>query len=84
MVGSPKLVTRAFACESLGICERTFVTHWGDVFTDPRDPFDRVKGKPRRVYADELAAAVEIGGGTTAEAKSAVQDYRQQVGRAHQ
>lgn len=48
----PKLVSKAEACDALGICAVTFWRRWDKVFTAARTP-----GGHRRVYRDELAAA---------------------------
>lgn len=71
-----RLVSRAEACEALGICLRSFSTHWHAVFTDPRAVEQRGRRWRRRVYEDELAVAVAAGGGTSPRAKVAVIDYR--------
>lgn len=76
-----KLVGRAAACEHLGICPRTFSRHWANVFTDPRGPESRAKGAARRVYEDELAAAVDGGGGVEQKAKNAVYRVRSLMNR---
>lgn len=77
-----KLLSRAAACEALGVCARTFSQHWARVFTDPRDPADQRRGVARRVFEDELAVAVEAGGGVSGRAKAAVIAYRSDVGRS--
>jgi hypothetical protein len=78
------LVSRAAACAALGICETTFSAGelaWKDVFTDPRSPERRRPRVRRLVYEDELATAVEAGGGTEPRAKAAVLAYRDLIGR---
>lgn len=81
---SPKLVTslvrRRDACKALGICRDTFWRVWHEVFTDPRSPEDRRAGCERKVFEDELATAVNAGGGT--RARVAVVNFRGLVGRA--
>lgn len=77
-----RLVSRAAACEALGVCPRSFSAHWARVFTDPRPPEDRRPRVARRVYEDELATAVGAGGGLSARAKAAVINYRAAAGRA--
>lgn len=69
-----RLLSRREACETLGICDRTFQNVWADIFSDPRDPAERVKGKPRKVREDELNVAVNDG-------RLAVLAYRRKVGR---
>jgi hypothetical protein len=44
-----------------GISEDTFRRHWQGVFTDRRTDGSAGGKKPRLVYSDELAAAVEHG-----------------------
>lgn len=61
-----KLVKTAAACEALGVSRTTFWRHWDAVFTDPRPAAERVHGTARKVYDDELAVAVERGGGAAA------------------
>lgn len=76
-----KLLSRREAFEALGISDTSFDHHWKDVFTDPRAPEDRRPRVARRVYEDELAVAVEAGGGVSSRAKVAVINYRSLVGR---
>lgn len=72
----PRLLSKAAACDRLGICVRSFARHWQDVFTDRRPPAARGPGSDRLVYEDELAEAVEHGGGVNPRAKAAVLAYR--------
>ncbi|WP_439627572.1 hypothetical protein [Gemmata sp.] len=75
------LIRQRDACRAMGICRVTFWRHWGPVFTDPRDPTDRGTTCHRNVFEDELAVAVEAGGGVSGRAKAAVINYRASVGR---
>jgi hypothetical protein len=70
-----KLVRSKAACEALCISKRSFARHWTKVFTDPRDP-NHARNAHRLVYEDELAVAVEAGGGVSQRAKTAVLNYR--------
>jgi hypothetical protein len=81
----PRLVKKAEACECLAIDPVTFWRRWDAVFTDRR-PADRRgmkgRGRPadeRLVFADELAAAVEAGGGD--RGRAAVLAVRAKKGR---
>ena len=56
----PRLVGLKAACEALGCSRRTFWRRWNAVFSDPRPAAERGRF-PRKVFADELAAAVEEG-----------------------
>jgi hypothetical protein len=76
-----KVVTKAVACDHLGICTRTFDRVWAAVFTDPRDADERGRGVARPVFEDELRAAVEAGGRTGSRARAAVYGVRKLTGR---
>jgi len=76
-----KLLGRREACDALSIGTATFSRHWKDVFTDPRPPEDRRRCVARRVYEDELAVAVDAGGGVSSRAKAAVLNYRGSIKR---
>lgn len=75
-----RLISRAAACDALGVAPRSFSRHWAAVFTDPRPPDDRRPRVRRQVYEDEVAVAVEAGGGR--RGRLAVLDYRARVGRS--
>lgn len=72
----PRLLTKAAACEYLGIGPVSFWRHWQEVFTDRRPAGVRGPGTDRLVYEDELAEAVAHGGGVNPRAKAAVLRYR--------
>lgn len=74
-----KLVKMRASCETLAISRPTFWRRWHSVFTDPRGSGDVRHGVERKVYEDELAVAVEEGGGESA--RLAVIAYRGRVGR---
>lgn len=76
-----KLISRIAACEALGVGVTTFSQHWTRTFTDPRAPEDRRPRVARRVFEDELAVAVEAGGGVSGRAKAAVINYRGSIKR---
>lgn len=80
---SPKLATKLVhlrdACDALAISRDTFWVRWHATFTDPRSPEDRRPGVERKVFEDELATAVNAGGGS--RAKLAVIAFRGQMGR---
>lgn len=80
---SPKLATKLVhlreACDALAIHRNTFWRVWHAVFTDPRSPEDRRHGCERKVFEDELATAVNAGGGS--RARLAVIEFRGLVGR---
>lgn len=59
--------------------DTTYTRHWQSVFTDTRDTEERKKGVHRRVYEDELAEALNAGGGN--RGRTAVLAFRQTVGR---
>ena len=68
-----KRVSRAEACERLGIGRETFWQRWHPVFTELR-PKDLRKGASRQVLEDELNLAVESG-------KAAVLNFRRLMKR---
>ena len=80
---TPRLTTRLVklkeACHALGISDDTFSRRWADVFTETRDASERRHGIHRKVFEDELAEAVNNGGGTRAMA--AVRAFRRIMGR---
>ena len=69
-----RLVKLKVACESLAISHDTFSRHWQEIFTETREPADRRKGVPRKVFEDELSVAVE-------EGRAAVLTFRKVMGR---
>jgi hypothetical protein len=79
----PRLTTRLVkvkeACHALGISHDTFDRHWREVFTETRSAEERRKGVHRHVFEDELAEAVDHGGGV--RGRAAVLTFRQNVGR---
>ncbi|VTR92519.1 unnamed protein product [Gemmata massiliana] len=83
MLRRPKLTTRLVklreACHALAISHDSFSRHWQAVFTETRDKEERKKGVHRKVFEDELAKAVNAGGGT--KAKNAVLMFRRTMGR---
>jgi hypothetical protein len=74
-----KLVRQHAVLNALGVSKRSFWRKWHRVFTDPRCPQDKHRGVERKVYEDELVAAVSEGGGTRAVA--AVLAFRGLMGR---
>jgi hypothetical protein len=76
---TPGLVKVKEVCRALAISQAGFSRHWHTVFTETRD--QQKKGAPRRVYDDELAEAVNAGGGTSGKAKAAVLLFRETMGR---
>lgn len=65
-------VSRAAACERLGVSRATFWRKWHAVFTEVRD--GGTAGRDRQVLSDELDVAVESG-------PAAVLLYRRQTRR---
>lgn len=74
-----KLVHRRHACDALAVSPRSFWRHWHPVFTETRSKDDQRAGCERKVFEDELAVAVEAGGGS--RARVAVLTYRGKLGR---
>lgn len=67
-----RLVGIQEACDRLGCGRRTFWTRWHAVFTETRPKTDRRHGVQRKVYEDELDAAVA----NAAKAAAAVANVR--------
>lgn len=74
-----KLLKVKEVCDALGISEDTFSRHWQGVFTETRDPAEKRKGVHRHVFEDEVAEAVNAGGG--ARGRAAVLTFRRTMRR---